>query len=72
MIKILLDKSETSAAVSLSESTIARMIAAGEFPKPVNVGSRVLWRAGDLQQWADNLQQNPVKKERRGRKRLAV
>jgi predicted DNA-binding transcriptional regulator AlpA len=71
-MKILLDKSETSAAVSLSESTIARMVLKGEFPKPVRLGGRVLWRASDLEKWAENLQDQPEKKEKRGRPRLAV
>jgi len=71
-MKILMDKSETSGAVSLSESTIARMVADGNFPKPVRIGSRVLWRADDIKDWAEKLPQAPIKKETRGRKRLAV
>ena len=72
MMKILLDKKETAAAVSLSESTIERLVKAEKFPMPVKQGSRVLWRTKDLEQWADNLPTNTVKKETRGRKRLAV
>lgn len=70
-MKILLDKKETAAAVSLSESTIDRLVRSGEFPMPVKQGTRVLWRAKDLEKWADNLPTNQVKKETRGRKRLA-
>jgi predicted DNA-binding transcriptional regulator AlpA len=72
IMKLLLDKSETSSAVSLSESTIARMVLKGEFPKPVRAGARVLWRAADLEKWADNLPDQLAKKEKRGRPRLAV
>ncbi len=72
MIKILLDKRETANAVSLSESTISRMVSNGEFPQPVRAGGRVLWRAGDIDKWSKGLSNIPARKETRGRKRLAV
>jgi predicted DNA-binding transcriptional regulator AlpA len=83
-MKILLDKKETSQAVSLSESTIARMVKNNCFPSPIEIGTRVLWRVKDIEKWADSLRddhqslQNPVdhgqatQKKRAGRKRLAV
>ena len=73
-MKVLLDKVETCKAVSLSQSMIQRMILDGRFPKSVKVGSRVLWRAKDLEDWADKLANNdiPEPSKKRGRPRLAV
>jgi len=73
-MKLLLNKTETCQAVALSECTIRRMMRDGRFPKPVNVGSRVLWRSTDLQQWASKLEAGdvPEPRKKRGRPRLAV
>jgi predicted DNA-binding transcriptional regulator AlpA len=70
---ITLDIRDTEAATGLSAATITRMVTAGTFPRPVYVGTRKLFRMMDLEQWAADLQADPpVKKETRGRKRLAV
>jgi len=73
-MKILLDKQETCAAVSLSQSTIRLMVLDGRFPNPVRVGSRVLWRVKDIEEWADKLANNeiPEPSKKRGRPRLAI
>jgi predicted DNA-binding transcriptional regulator AlpA len=34
-------------------STWRRLVAAGKAPKPLKVGGRVLWRAGELAQWIE-------------------
>ena len=59
-MKILLNKEETNQAVSLSQSTITRMILDNRFPKSIKVGARVLWRAADLEEWAKKLANNEV------------
>lgn len=73
-MKILLSKEDAAAAVSLSVSTINRMVSEGRFPKPVRVGVRVLFRHKDLEEWADKLANNemPTPTKKRGRPRLAV
>lgn len=73
-MKILLNIEETCSAVSLSASTIKRLMLEGRFPDPVRVGGRVLWRAVDLQQWAEQLAGGglPETVKKRGRKRLAA
>ena len=38
----------------LSQSEIYRMVASGEFPKPVCMGRRTVWREKDLQNWLDS------------------
>ncbi len=40
------------ALVPYSRSTIYRLAASGEFPKPFNLGARaVAWRSGDIESW---------------------
>lgn len=67
---ILLDIKKTAEQTCLSESTINRLRREGSFPEPVKVGDRVLWKAKDLESWADSLGGNQTKK--RGRPRLAL
>jgi prophage regulatory protein len=41
----------------LCRSTIYKMIAADEFPRPVKLGKRaVAWRRADLEHWSDQRQ----------------
>ena len=45
---------------SLSKSTIYRMIRSGDFPSPLQIGSKsVAWRQIDLEKWMKNLPQVP-------------
>jgi prophage regulatory protein len=40
-------------ATGLGRSTIYRLIASGEFPRPVHLGPRAIaWRWSDLEQWS--------------------
>ena len=73
-MKILMSKTETSKSVSLSPSTISRMIADDRFPKSVKIGDRVMWRVKDLEEWAEKLANNeiPEPPKKRGRKRLSA
>ena len=68
---ILLDIKAVSAQICMSDDKIRRMLNAGEFPKPVRVGGKVLWKAKDLEAWADNLD-NEQQTKKGGRPRLAV
>lgn len=71
--KILLDISDVQEVIGLSLSSIRRGVEQGTIPAPVRVGTRILWRVTDLTDWAENLVNNPVvKKETRGRKRMAI
>jgi len=41
---------------SLSKATLYRMIAAGQFPRPLQVGpNSVRWRESDLKSWMEAL-----------------
>ncbi len=71
--KILFDIDEVRIAVNLSQTTIRKNVLDGTFPAPYRFGTRVLWRVNDLNHWAEQLVANPViKKETRGRKRMAI
>jgi prophage regulatory protein len=49
----LLRMSKVVRMIGLGRSTIYRMIAANEFPRPVRVGRRaVAWRRADLDRWS--------------------
>jgi prophage regulatory protein len=40
------------ALVPYSRSTIYRLVASGEFPAPIRLGSRaVAWRSGSIESW---------------------
>ena len=69
---ILLTYQQASEEVSLSESTIKRMISKGEFPQPVAIGDSKRFRMSDLVAWADSLSAQQEAVTKRGRKRLAV
>ena len=71
--KILLDINEVRVAINLSQTTIRKNVLEGTFPPPYKFGTRVLWRVSDIKYWAEMLATNHVvKKETRGRKRLAI
>ena len=50
----LLTRPEVEELTSLSVSSIYRLMAASEFPRPIRIGQRaVRWRAADLSRWLD-------------------
>lgn len=52
----LLSKKAVSAAVSLSQVHLMRMVRSGEFPEPLRIGQvRICWRASTVQEWIDGL-----------------
>jgi excisionase family DNA binding protein len=75
-MKLLLDKHEASAALSISVSTLERMVNDGRIASPVKIGARVLFKRADLQEFVDSLASDrqviPEPKKARGRPRLAV
>lgn len=75
-MKILLNKEEASAALSISTSTLDRLVREGKI-RPVRLWTRVLFKVADLEAFVDNLGQEgvdaqEVPKKKRGRPRLAV
>ena len=49
----LLKLSTVEAIAGLSKASIYRKVASGEFPQPVQLGTRCTrWRAGDVTAWA--------------------
>lgn len=43
---------ELESVIGLSRSTIYAMMATGEFPRPIKLGSRAVgWRLDDIDQW---------------------
>lgn len=56
MDKLLLSMAEVCACTSLSEPSIRRMFARGDFPNPVRVSdNRVAWRVDDVAAWVKGL-----------------
>ena len=56
---LLIPIGTVSREVSLSKSSIYRMMATGTFPKPVRIGARaVRWVATDIEKWLKQLQKN--------------
>lgn len=47
-------------ATGLGRSTIYRLVASGQFPRPVHLGPRaVAWRWSDLEQWSATRDSDP-------------
>ncbi len=48
----ILRKPAVSAVTGLSISSLDRMVAAGQFPRPIRLSQRTVgWPAGDVQAW---------------------
>lgn len=77
-MKLLLDKNDVASVLSISQSTVDRMVAAGQLPAPVKIGNRVLFKQEDISGWVSNLGSDQVKNilplqpKKRGRPRLAL
>ena len=41
--------------VPLSKGTLYKMMARGEFPRPVRLGGIAVWRTVDVEAWLDSL-----------------
>lgn len=53
--QIYLDKAAVAEAVSLSESTLEKLVREDGFPKPrVLSGRRVAWLLREVEEWAEN------------------
>jgi excisionase family DNA binding protein len=69
---ILLDYDQTAKELSLSVSTIRRLVTDGKL-LPVRIGGSVRFRRADLEAFADSLANGLVQThKKRGRPRLAV
>ena len=52
---LLLTQNETLALVSLSRDYVWRLRQAGDFPEPVDLGTRLLrWRRVDIERWVES------------------
>ena len=51
----LLTRLEVEKVVSLSRSAIYRLMRSGDFPEPIQVGTRaVRWRLSEIQEWLES------------------
>ncbi len=48
---LLIDAAEVGRRVSISKSTLHKLVAVGATPKPVHLGSRALWRVEEIEEW---------------------
>lgn len=52
---MLLSVRDVQRLTTLSRATVYRYVAAGQFPKPVQLGpSRVAWRLSEVQKWNES------------------
>lgn len=53
----ILRLAQVAEIAQMEKTTIMRLVRAGKFPPPVQIGERAVgWRASDLQNWLANLQ----------------
>ena len=52
--KIYLSKDKLSKKISLSTTTIYKLIKTDNFPKPIRAGSRSLWDYEEVIKWFEN------------------
>lgn len=54
-MQILIRKGAVLERTALSNTSLYRLIAKGEFPKPIKLGPRaVAWVEGDIQKWIES------------------
>jgi predicted DNA-binding transcriptional regulator AlpA len=53
VVKLLYTDAETAAMIGVGVRTLWRMVQAGEFPQPVKIRSKTLWKAADVAAWVD-------------------
>ena len=51
----LLSIKEVAEMVGFSPATIYRRLSEGEFPRPVKVGNKTLWKRQSILDWVDEL-----------------
>ena len=51
--KELLNVGEVAGMLNICARSVYRMADGGKMPRPVKLGSRVLWRRRELQNWID-------------------
>lgn len=70
-MKLLLDKTEAAAALSISESTLQRLVKDGKI-KQSRIGTRALFKTADLEEFVEKLSAGEFAEKKRGRPRLAI
>ncbi|OIQ70916.1 prophage CP4-57 regulatory protein (AlpA) [mine drainage metagenome] len=51
---LILKRRAVEAATGLSRSSVYRLAAAGQFPKPISLGPRAVgWRADEINRWIE-------------------
>ncbi len=48
---LLISAVEAAKRLSVSKSTLHKLVAVGAVPKPIHLGSRALWRVEELEEW---------------------
>lgn len=48
---LLISAAEAAKRLSVSKSTLHKLVAVGAVPKPIHLGSRALWRVEELEEW---------------------
>lgn len=50
----LLDMDDLLLVVKVSKSTVYKLMALDEFPRPIKIGDRSLWKRSDIDHWIEN------------------
>ena len=53
---ILLKDTQVFEIVGFKKTNLDKMIAAGEFPKPIKFGPRTRWKKSTIEAWIDELE----------------
>lgn len=53
---MLLPIDQVAGRLSVSASTVRKLVNAGRLPRPVEVGGTIRWRESDLEKWEEQLQ----------------
>jgi prophage regulatory protein len=52
-LTVVLQPAAVMARTGLDHSSIVAGVAAGTFPKPIRMGDGVVWKQGDISEWAE-------------------
>ena len=69
MVPKLIGIKQVAALLGVSRRHLAYLVHAGDFPKPLKIGTRSLWKASEYAGYVERLRERQAEAERKRRRR---